>query len=67
MYPIRILRIIILKNINIEHLILSFNNKITENELNKNTKKLDLFCNYNIRDEDLKKLDFTYLNLVEIR
>jgi len=43
-----------IKNINIEHITLSDLNNITINGLNKYTKKIDIYGNVNIKDEDLK-------------
>ena len=52
-------------NINIEHIILSENHKITINGLNKNIKKIYLVGKVNIKDNDLKQLDLLSLNLVD--
>jgi len=52
-----------IKNIDIEHIILSNNDTITISGLGKNIKKIDLERNSTIKNEDLKKLDLIYLNL----
>ena len=52
-----------IKNINIEHILLSYDSKITINGLNKNIKKLGLGNNTIIKDNDLKKLNLIYLDL----
>jgi len=52
-----------IRHINIEHIILSNNNYITINGLDRNIKKIDLENNVMISDENIKKFDLTYLNL----
>jgi len=50
-------------DIKLEHLIISHNNNITINGLNKHLVNLDLSMNNIIKDNDLKSLNLKYLNL----
>jgi len=52
-----------IKNANIDHIILTEYNKITDQELNSNLKKLNLLHNWEIKDHNLKGSDLRYLNL----